>query len=130
VEVNETTNEAGVSVTVTLASSAHVVPGIETVTVYVPFANPDACGPVCPLDQTKSYAPGGVTMALAVPFDNPHPDIVDEMETEKVTDTSCTTTLATCVHVVPGFDTVTLYDPAVKADIVAPLCPLDHAYVY
>lgn len=54
VAVKETTKEAGVSVTVTLASSEHEVPAIETVTVYVPFANPVACGPVCPLDQMKS----------------------------------------------------------------------------
>jgi len=108
VAVNETTNEAGVSVIVTLASSEHEVPVIETVTVYEPFANPDACGPVCPLDQMKSYEPGGVTMALAVPFDNPHPDIVDDMETEKEADISSTDTLATCVHRVPGFDIVTL----------------------
>ena len=47
-------------------------------------------------------------MALAVPFDNPHPDIVDDMETEKEADISSTDTLATCVHRVPGFDTVTL----------------------
>ena len=108
VEVKETTNEAGVSVIVTLASSEHDVLIIETVTVYEPSAKPEACGPVCPLDQMKSYAPGGVTMALAVPFDNPHPDIVEEMETEKEAAISSTDTLATCVHSVPGFDTVTL----------------------
>jgi hypothetical protein len=127
VAFKETINEAGVSVIVTLASSEHVVPVIETVTVYVPSANPDACGPVCPSDQMKSYEPGGSTIALAVPFDNPHPDIVDEMETEKEADTSPTNTFATCAHDVPGFDTVTLYDPAVNADILDPLCPFDHA---
>ena len=69
-------------------------------------------------------------MALAVPFDNPHPDMVDVRETEKETGMSCTWTLATCVHVVPGFDIVTLYDPAVTDDILDALCPLDHAYWY
>jgi hypothetical protein len=33
----ETTNETGNSEIVTLASSVHVVPGIETVTVYDPL---------------------------------------------------------------------------------------------
>ena len=65
-------------------------------------------------------------MALAVPFDNPQPDIVDERETEKEAAMSSTTTFATWVHVVPGFDTVTVYDPAATADIVDPFCPLDH----
>ena len=78
----------------------------------------------------NSYAPGGFTIALAVPFDNPQPDIVDEMVTEKEADTSSTNTLATFVHDVPGFDTVTLYDPAANPEIVELLCPLDHAYVY
>jgi len=108
VEAKVTTKEAGVSLIVTLASSEHDVPGIDTVTVYDPSANPDACEPVCPLDQMNVYEPGGSTMALAVPFDNPHPDIVDETETEKEEDMSSTITLATCVHVVPGFDTVTV----------------------
>jgi hypothetical protein len=130
VPVNETTNEAGVSVIITLASSEHVVPEIETVTVYDPSAKPDTCGPVCPLDQMNSYEPGGSTIALAVPFDNPQPDIVDEMETEKAADISSTITFATCVHVVPGFDTVTLYDPAANPDTLEPLCPFDQRYVY
>ena len=52
------------------------------------------------------------------------------MVTEKEADTSSTNTLATFVHDVPGFDTVTLYDPAANPEIVELLCPLDHAYVY
>jgi len=79
--VNETTNEAGISVIVTVASSVQVVPVIETVTVYDPSVNPDICEPVCPFDQMKSYAPGGVTIAVAVPLDNPQPEFVDEIET-------------------------------------------------
>jgi hypothetical protein len=130
VEVRETTKDAGASVIVTLASSEHEVPAIDTVTVYEPPANPDAWGPVCPLDQMKSYEPGRSTVAVAVPFDNPHPDMVDVMETEKETGMSDTMTLATCVHVVPGFDMVTLYDPAATDVILDPLCPLDHAYWY
>lgn len=51
VDVKDTTKEAGVSVTVTLACCVQEVPVIETVTVYVPADKPVACGPVCPLDQ-------------------------------------------------------------------------------
>jgi len=95
VEVKETIKDAGVSVMVTVASLEHEVPGIETVTVYDPSANPDASGVVWPLDQMKLYAPGGSTIALAVPFDNPQPDIVDVRETEKEADMSSTITFAT-----------------------------------
>ena len=106
--VKATTNEAGASVIVTLASCVQVLPEIETVTVYGPSANPDICGLVCPLDQMYSYDPGGLTMAFAVPFDNPHPAMVDEIEIVKEAGTSVTDTFATFVHVVPVFVTVTL----------------------
>ena len=69
-------------------------------------------------------------MAFAVPFDNPQPVIVDEIETEKEAGKSPTDTFATFEHDVPVFVTVTLYDPAATPDIEEPLCPLDHAYVY
>ena len=48
VPLTETTNEAGNSVIVTLASSEHVLPEIETVTVYVPAASPVAVALVPP----------------------------------------------------------------------------------
>lgn len=69
-------------------------------------------------------------MAVAVPLDNPHPDIVDVTETEKDPDMSVTTTLVEYMQDVPGLETVTSYDPAESPDTLDPVCPLDQVYVY
>lgn len=47
------------------------------------------------------------------------------METEKEEDSFSTVTLVAYVQAVPGFDTVTLYDPAVNPDMLDPACPFD-----
>lgn len=47
------------------------------------------------------------------------------MEIAKEEGSFSTVTLVVYVQVVPGFDTVTLYEPAANSDILDPVCPFD-----
>jgi hypothetical protein len=60
--------------------------------------------------------PGGLTEAVAVPLDNPHPAGVVVTPTVKVAGISSTVAVASFEQFVPGIVTVTVYVPALTPD--------------
>ena len=102
-----TVKDAGVSPTVTSNDCEHALPGMVTVTIYVPICRPEICEVVSPFDHAYWYSPGGSTVTIAVPSADPQVASV-VVEDNVNAGGNCSMVISmSLLHTVPGIVTVT-----------------------